>query len=38
MIIPVKRHRTLAERIAEYQGEYHASEWDTGKPRGKEKL
>lgn len=37
-IVPVNRHKTLAERIAEYQGDYRAEEWDTGKPAGKEKL
>lgn len=36
LIIPVKKHRTLEERIAEYQGNYQCSEWDVGKPIGKE--
>lgn len=36
MIIPVKRRRALAERIAEYKGNYRCREWDTGKPAGKE--
>jgi antitoxin MazE len=36
IIIPVKKHRTLEERIAEYKGDYQCSEWDTGKPVGKE--
>ncbi len=36
MIIPVKRHKKLAERIAEYEGDYQCHEWDTGKPAGKE--
>ncbi len=36
LIIPVKKHITLQERIAEYQGDYQCSEWDTGKPTGKE--
>ncbi len=36
IIAPAKRHRTLQERIAEYQEDYHCSEWDTGKPSGKE--
>ncbi len=38
VIIPVKKHLTLKERISEYQGDYHCSEWDTGKPTGKEVL
>lgn len=36
VIIPVKKHITLKERIAEYKGDYKCSEWDTGKPLGKE--
>ncbi|MGF7184812.1 antitoxin MazE [Desulfitispora alkaliphila] len=36
IIIPVKKRKTLEERIAEYHGEYSCHEWDTGKPRGKE--
>lgn len=36
VIIPVKKRLSLKERIAEYQGDYHCSEWDTGKPAGKE--
>lgn len=36
IIVPVKKHKTLEERIAEYQGDYSCSEWDTGKPKGKE--
>lgn len=36
VIIPVKKHQTLEERIAEYQGDYRCNEWDTGKPVGKE--
>lgn len=36
IIIPEKKRKTLAERIAEYQGDYHSSEWDTGKPSGNE--
>ena len=36
VIIPVKKHRTLQERIAEYRGDYKCSEWDTGKSKGKE--
>jgi antitoxin MazE len=36
IIIPVKKHLTLKERIAEYHGDSGCSEWDTGKPTGKE--
>lgn len=36
LIIPVNKPRTLAERIAEYEGDYTCQEWDTGKPEGKE--
>jgi antitoxin MazE len=36
VIIPAKKHKTLAERIAEYQGDYQCREWDTGKPVGRE--
>ena len=36
LLIPVKKHKTLQERIAEYQGDYQCGEWDTGKPVGKE--
>ncbi len=38
VIIPLKKHRPLADRIAEYQGEYNCQEWDTGKPVGEEVL
>ncbi len=38
IIIPVKKHKSLEERIAEYQGDYYCREWDTGKPAGKEVL
>ena len=38
VISPVRRRMALAERIAEYQGEYKCSEWKTGKPVGKEVL
>ena len=31
-----KGHKTLEERVAENKGEYKCSEWDTGKPQGKE--
>ncbi|MDD4835019.1 MAG: AbrB/MazE/SpoVT family DNA-binding domain-containing protein [Lutispora sp.] len=36
VIIPIKKHKTLEERIAGYEVEYQCSEWDTGKPTGKE--
>jgi len=36
VIIPVKKHKTLKERIAEYKGDYQCDEWDTGKPSGNE--
>ena len=36
IISPVKKHKTLEERIAGYKGDYQCSEWDTGKPVGKE--
>ena len=38
VIAPVKKHKTLDERIAEYSSDYKCSEWDTGKPTGKEVL
>ena len=38
LLVPVKRHKLLAERIAEYKGDYKSFEWDTGKPTGKEVL
>lgn len=38
LIIPLKKHRPLTDRIAEYQGEYACQEWDTGKPVGHEVL
>lgn len=31
-----KKHRTLEERLASFIGDYNCSEWDTGKPQGKE--
>ena len=31
-----RRHKTLKERIAGYDGKYPSNEWDTGKPKGKE--
>ncbi len=36
IIIPVKKHKRLEERIAEYEGDYQCCEWETGKPAGKE--
>ncbi len=36
IIIPVKKHKPLKERIAEYKGDYKCSEWNTGKPTEKE--
>ena len=36
IISPVKKHRTLKERITGYKGDYRCGEWDTGKPAGKE--
>lgn len=30
------KHRTLAERLEGFEGEYIGKEWDTGKPVGKE--
>ena len=38
IIIPVNKRKNLAERIAEYEGDYKCEEWDTGKPIGKEIL
>jgi antitoxin MazE len=35
-IIPVKKHLTLRERAADYNNTYEPTEWDTGKPTGKE--
>ncbi len=36
IITPVKKRLTLKERIAEYHDDFNCSEWDTGKPTGKE--
>ncbi len=36
LIIPIKKRKTLADRITGYKGDYQCSEWDTGKPSGKE--
>ncbi|MDP3386285.1 MAG: AbrB/MazE/SpoVT family DNA-binding domain-containing protein [Eubacteriales bacterium] len=38
IIIPLKKHKTLQERIAEYQGDYIAEEWDVGESEGNEVL
>ncbi len=38
VIIPLKKHKPLANRIAEYTEEYSCQEWDTGKPQGDEVL
>lgn len=31
-----KKHKTLEERIADFTEDYRCTEWDTGKPSGKE--
>lgn len=31
-----KKHKTLEERLAGFSGDYRCTEWDTGKPQGKE--
>lgn len=36
VIVPVKKHKTLKERLVEYKEDYICSEWDIGKPMGKE--
>jgi len=38
IIEPIYKHRSLKERIAEYDGEYKYGEWDTGIPKGNEVL
>jgi len=38
IIEPLYKHRTLEERLAEYDGEYNYGEWDTGRPKGNEVL
>jgi antitoxin MazE len=38
VIEPVKRHRTLKERIQGYSGDYNCAEWDTGALKGNEIL
>lgn len=34
----IKQHKTLAERLKSFEGEYEATEWDTGESIGKEIL
>ena len=36
VIVPTKKHLTIRERAADYDGDYKTTEWDTGKPTGKE--
>ncbi len=36
VIVPTKKHLTIRERAADYDGDYKPTEWDTGKPTGKE--
>lgn len=36
LIIPNKKRKTLAERIADYKGDYCCSEWATGESLGNE--
>lgn len=31
-----KKHKTIKERLAGYNGDYTGKEWDTGAPQGKE--
>jgi len=31
-----KKHKTIEERLADYNDDYRGTEWDTGNPRGKE--
>ena len=38
IIEPIYKHRSLEERIAEYDGEYNYGEWDTGRSKGNEVL
>ena len=35
---PANRHKTLKERLKNYDGDYKCSEWDTGEPVGREVL
>jgi len=36
IIVPFKKHITLKERSAAYNGHYKPVEWDTGSPTGNE--
>jgi antitoxin MazE len=36
VIVPTKKHITIRERAAGYDGDYKPTEWNTGKPTGKE--
>jgi antitoxin MazE len=36
VIVPTKKHLTIRERAADYDGDYKPTEWNTGKPTGKE--
>lgn len=38
VIEPVNKHKTLKDRLKNYDGDYQCSEWDTGKPVGREVL
>lgn len=38
IIEPLYKHKSLEERLAEYDGEYNYGEWDTGRPKGNEVL
>lgn len=38
VLIPIKKQLTLKERIADYDGDYVCTEWNTGEPRGSEVL
>lgn len=38
IITPVKKHKTLKDRIKNYEGVYKCSEWETGDPVGKEEF
>ena len=36
LLAPCKRHVKLADRVAEYDGQYKPGEWETGEPEGDE--
>jgi len=38
VIQPIKKHKTLKERIKDYNGDYRCSEWESGQSVGKEVL